>query len=77
MTVFLGRGRASGGGRRAIQAIFGMGAESFKRGAGHHSNAFAMADERAADERVTRRRDPGRRRRGGVEQLRHRRFERG
>ena len=57
--------------------VFGVGAKSFERGAGHHSNAFAMADERAADERVTRRRDPGRRRRGGVEQLRHRRFERG
>ena len=58
--------------RKAVQMVFGVGAKSFERGAGHHSDAFAMTDERA-----TAGRDPGRRRRGGVEQLRHRRFERG
>ena len=58
--------------RKAVQMVFGVVAKSFERGAGHHSDAFATTDERA-----TTGRDPGRRRRGGVEQLRRRRFERG
>jgi hypothetical protein len=30
--------------------VLGVGAKPFKRGASHHSNAFAMPDERPSDE---------------------------